>query len=82
MGALCYFRMSGLYLSTEEQYILSIWNQSIFSFWTEFLMSLIISNPVFTRPPISLCLASSSQSKNPFYDPPTQTLCEELLCLN
>ena len=50
--------------------------------WVNFFQFYICSNPVFTRPPISLCLSATSQSKHLFFDPPTQTLCEEYLCLN
>ena len=50
--------------------------------WVNFLQFYICSNPVFKSPPISLCLSTTFQSKSPFFDPPTQTLYEEILCQN
>jgi hypothetical protein len=50
--------------------------------WVNFFQFNICSNTVFTRPPISLCLPTSSEVNYPFFEPPTQTLCEEILCQN
>jgi hypothetical protein len=50
--------------------------------WVNFFQFHICSNPVLTGPPISLCLSTTFQSNNQFFDPLTQSLCEELLCQN
>lgn len=49
-------------------------------FRVNFLQFQFYSNPVFTRPPISLCLSIIFLPNRSFFDPPTQTLCEEILC--
>lgn len=47
-----------------------------------FLLSLVIGNRFDLGSPISLCLSATFLPNRSFFDPPTQTLCEEILCLN
>ncbi len=47
-----------------------------------FLLSLIISANFDLGSPTSLCLPKSFLSKNLFLNPPTQTSCEEIPCLD
>lgn len=51
-----------------------------FSWVGSFLSSLFISDPGSKGPPIFLCLSATLPSNYLFFDPSTQTLCEEILC--
>ena len=52
-----------------------------FSWVGSFLSSLGITDPVSMVPPTALCLSKTFPTKSSFFDPSTQTLCEEILCL-
>ncbi len=46
-----------------------------------FLLSLVIGNCYDLGSPTFLCLSITFLPNHSFFDPPTQTLCEEILCL-
>gem|GEM_PF-5289996 len=83
MGLLFIVFHAGLIINTWETFLSSAGKQTILQFWFgNFLSSLFISYPGFTGPPIFLCLPETFHSKYLFFNPSTQTLCEEILCLS
>ena len=67
---------------TSKEVALSLERENkTFSWVGSFLSSLGITDPVSMVPPTALCLSKTFPTKSSFFDPSTQTLCEEILCL-
>ncbi len=82
MDSLFIVLKAGFIIRTWEIFLSSAGKLAILQFWFgNFLPSLFISYPGFTGPPIFLYLPETFHSKYLFFDQPTQTLCEEILCL-
>ena len=73
---------AGLIISTWETFLSSAGKQTPPPFWFVILSSPLISNQFDLGLAITLCLPETFNSKYLFFDPPTQTLCEEILCLD
>ena len=80
MDALFCVVLSGLDISTAKSFISSGRKKSLISFWIAFLSSLHVPNNKNLGSPIFLCLYVTLLDKNLFFDPSTQTSCEEILC--
>jgi len=82
--------MGLLYIVFQAWFIIRAWEiflssagkQIIPQFLFVFLLSPVIPNQFDLGLPIALCLPETFLSKYLFFVPPTQSFCEEELCLN
>jgi len=81
MGSLFIVLKAGFIISTWEIFLSSAGKLAIPRFWFVILSSPLIPNQFDLGLPIALCLSATFLPNRSFFDPPTQTLCEVILCL-